>query len=358
MTATVTVLLGSRFAALAEHGTRWRAVLVRWARDPRVGQLTVVDYPRFRPGPARCRVQPSWLAGVRSLHLTVPTRTRPAGWDGVAWRLAGRAVRRHVPADSVSVAATPLWVPLLDHLGASRTCFDGVDDWREYPAARALRARVEQGYTRAAACDAATAVSPELSRRLRSDYGLRAQVVANGVDLDAYRAAAPAPDGLPAGPFAVYVGVVEERVDVALLLAAAGALPVVVAGPASGPAAEALRAAPLTWLGPIDVQQVPGLLQRATVGLLPHRVDAFTASMSPMKLLEYLAAGLPVVATPVPGVELSPRVQVADGPVAFAAAVTRAAETGRHDEPDPAVLDRDWDAVADRLLNAYLGAAA
>jgi teichuronic acid biosynthesis glycosyltransferase TuaH len=119
-----------------------------------------------------------------------------------------------------------------------------------------------------------------------------------------------------------------------------------------------MAASPLHWLGPVPVDQVPGLLSRAVVGLLPHRVDSFTASMSPMKLLEYLAAGLPVVATPVPGVALSSRVRIASTAEAFAAAVRECAAMPRTDEADPAIADRDWDVVASRLLDVYTGATA
>jgi glycosyltransferase involved in cell wall biosynthesis len=178
----------------------------------------------------------------------------------------------------------------------------------------------------------------------------------NGVDLAAYRRDSPAPARLPAEPFAVYVGSVQSRVDLELLATVAKEVPVVVAGPADEASAEVLRSTPLTWLGPIDVALVPGLLQRAAVGLLPHRVDAFTASMDPMKLLEYLAAGLPVVSTPLPGTGLSTQVRVAGDADAFCSAV-REAIGQRRGGVDPAVVDRDWSVVAGDLLDLYVGAS-
>jgi len=38
------------------------------------------------------------------------------------------------------------------------------------------------------------------------------------------------------------------------------------------------------------------------VGLIPFKVNALTKSVNPIKLREYLAAGLPVVSTPLPEV--------------------------------------------------------
>jgi glycosyltransferase involved in cell wall biosynthesis len=37
------------------------------------------------------------------------------------------------------------------------------------------------------------------------------------------------------------------------------------------------------------------------VCIVPHRVSPFTESLNPIKLWEYLAAGKPIVSTPVPG---------------------------------------------------------
>jgi teichuronic acid biosynthesis glycosyltransferase TuaH len=147
---------------------------------------------------------------------------------------------------------------------------------------------------------------------------------------------------------------VQERVDLDLLARTAARVPVVVAGGATPEAAAVLRRLPVTWLGPVDLDLVPGLLQRAGVGLVPHAVDALTTSMDPMKLLEYLAAGLPVVATDLPGVALSPRVRVATDD--FPEQVERLLQDGRADGPDPAVRTRDWSAVADRLLSLCTGA--
>src|SRR5207244_5780116 len=130
-------------------------------------------------------------------------------------------------------------------------------------------------------------------------------------------------------------------------------LTTVVAGPASGATADRLRRGALRWLGPVPTEQVPGLLRAAAVGLVPHHVGPLTASMDPMKVLEYLAAGLPVVSTPValpPGV--GDLVTVVD-PDGFAAAA--GAAVGRRGNPDdPALTGRDWSAVAARLLDQYL----
>ena len=362
MTNDVVVFLGSRMAALESHGTRWRAVLTRWANDARVTSLTVVDFPSFDPR-RRLRVaeERTWLRGSRLLSVRVPLSTHVIGpLDPVVWRAVGRRLSAslggHVGARRIVVAA-PLWTPAAVRLAAERRGFDAVDDWREHSSARTAVTRSAQGYTLLPRFDCVTAVSAPLADSLAKDAGHPVVHVGNGVDLAAYTAPR-AGDGtslpeLPGEPFALYVGTVEQRVDVDLLLRLAERLPVVVAGPAPDDIAKRLREGAARWLGPVPVGTVPALLRRASVGLLPHIPGPFTASMDPMKLLEYLAAGLPVVTTLPSLASVSPRV-VAASPEAFAGAVSEAMRRGHYDGPDPAVAERDWDAVADRLLRLHV----
>lgn len=53
------------------------------------------------------------------------------------------------------------------------------------------------------------------------------------------------------------------------------------------------------WLGAQPYGKLPSLLSGFDVALLPLRFNSYTESMFPMKFFEYLAAGLPVVATPI-----------------------------------------------------------
>src|SRR5205823_3561018 len=58
------------------------------------------------------------------------------------------------------------------------------------------------------------------------------------------------------------------------------------------------------------------------VATIPHKVNELTRNMNPIKLREYLAAGLPVVATPLPEVRAyEPEVRTAEGVNAWIAAL-------------------------------------
>lgn len=355
----VVVALGTRAATLAGQNTRWRAVVDAWARDPAIGRLTLLDYPTWTPRQLGRRTTVttgwSWLPGVPLLDAIVPLLDRTTPLDALVWRRTARAVARVLgPAAGprVVVAATPLWLPLLDPLrergAADRVAFDAVDDWRLHPGFPHLHDHLVRAYRQIPVGTATTAVSPPLAAELSATR------VPNGVDLAAYEGeVGPGPEGLPDKGFAVYVGVVEDRVDLALVAASARVRPTVVAGPCRPHLHAALHTTGAHVLGRVHRDVVPGLLRRAGVGLLPHRVDAFTASMDPMKLLEYLAAGLPVVATPAVAARDRVTVVAARDTAAWEAAVAGApAPLG---EPDPQVRDRDWSVVAAELRQHLLG---
>jgi glycosyltransferase involved in cell wall biosynthesis len=66
----------------------------------------------------------------------------------------------------------------------------------------------------------------------------------------------------------------------------------------------ALEAEPNIYLlGARSYGQLPDVLRAADAGLIPYARNELTASIFPMKVYEYLAAGLPVLATPLPALE-------------------------------------------------------
>ena len=70
------------------------------------------------------------------------------------------------------------------------------------------------------------------------------------------------------------------------------------------------------------------------VGLLPYDFSPFNVGSFPLKTLEYLAAGLPVVATSLPAIRWldSPHIITADTASEFATQVTRVLASGSSSE--------------------------
>lgn len=57
------------------------------------------------------------------------------------------------------------------------------------------------------------------------------------------------------------------------------------------------------WLGVQGYDRLPNFMHGFDVALLPLRRNSYTQSMFPMKFFEYLAAGIPVVATSIPSLQ-------------------------------------------------------
>jgi glycosyltransferase involved in cell wall biosynthesis len=109
-----------------------------------------------------------------------------------------------------------------------------------------------------------------------------------------------------------YVGALNDKIDTDLLLHLAQALPrtiLILVGPVRPTSDEmragldALRAQPnVRLIGQVSVERVPGFVAACDLGLLPYRRNAWTQHIHPLKMYEYLACGLPVVATDIPSV--------------------------------------------------------
>jgi teichuronic acid biosynthesis glycosyltransferase TuaH len=85
------------------------------------------------------------------------------------------------------------------------------------------------------------------------------------------------------------------------------------------------------WVGPKRFDELPSYLRIIDVGLLPYTDSAFNRASFPLKTLEYLAAGRPVVATTLPAITWldTPLIAVADEPASFARRTAEEATTSR-----------------------------
>ncbi|HLK68133.1 MAG TPA: glycosyltransferase [Bryobacteraceae bacterium] len=106
-------------------------------------------------------------------------------------------------------------------------------------------------------------------------------------------------------------------------------------------------------LGRRGYASLPAYCKAFDVAILPFVVNELTVAANPLKLREYLAAGLPVVATPLPEVmKLHPLVRMAQTPSDFLHQIEDLLKEGRRG-PDPAVsalMDREsWDQKVEEL---------
>lgn len=109
------------------------------------------------------------------------------------------------------------------------------------------------------------------------------------------------------------------------------------------------------FLGPRSQPELPTLLRGADVGLIPYRRSRLTAAIFPMKVYEYLAAGLPVVATDLPALVGIPAVAPANDAAAMATAVEDALRGDGRElrmERSRAAAGHSWEARLEELAVA------
>jgi teichuronic acid biosynthesis glycosyltransferase TuaH len=101
--------------------------------------------------------------------------------------------------------------------------------------------------------------------------------------------------------FAVLEGLLTGGVELHL------AGPVAEGGGDAKGALESLVALGAIYHGSLNFSDLSRLMANCTVGLIPYAINPYTQGVSPLKTYEYLAAGLAVVSTPLPGVDAVPK---------------------------------------------------
>ncbi|HZZ01579.1 glycosyltransferase [Paraburkholderia sp.] len=163
-------------------------------------------------------------------------------------------------------------------------------------------------------------------------------------------------------PRLVYHGVLSDfKVDFPLLLQTAQARPqwqwVIIGEEREGQRSELLaqlaRLQNVHLLGYRSYQTLPRYMRGMQVGVLPTLLNEYTRSMFPMKFYEFLAAGLPVVSTPLDFAK-EPRagLEVGGDREAFVAAIEIQLARGKlsADEARAAVGDNTWERRLDKML--------
>lgn len=246
-------------------------------------------------------------------------------------------------------------LPEPNRSAGARVVYDVIDHLDIFPHPRALLRRNHERGLRDA--QAVFAVSRPLLEEVR-DRRADAEYLPNGVDFDRFAAPPDAsllPDEIVRSggrPSAGYVGALARWVDSELLLELARLRPdwdFFLVGEALDDSFDRLEAARLPnlhLLGHRPYPAIPSILSTFDAGLIPFRAGTEGSNASPIKLYEYLAAGLPVLATPIPECEAVPEVAVASSAAGFSDLLDRARGSRRSEDFRRRARDRarqnDW----------------
>jgi glycosyltransferase involved in cell wall biosynthesis len=326
--------------------------------EPAVDAVRVVRHGRQRP-----ERSPGAAAGLDVLRpFVLPWAHRSAAVARANRGLVLGAVRRRMRQRQFHRPVLWLFSPrdawLAGRVGEAVLCYHVTDDYAAMPGADAdpTVAAADAELVRRADCVFVT--SPHLAAT-RGLGGPRIHVMPNVADVDHFFTALTPATTVPADvaglprPIAGFVGAVDAyKLDLALLRTCALVAPEiswVFVGPVawSDPTTrlDALDLPNVHVLGARPFAALPAYLKGFDVALIPYRLTPYTRSSSPLKLWEYLAAGRPVVATELPGVEAArDLVTVARNADELVAAVRRHARDGaaRAAERAAAAASHSW----------------
>ncbi len=311
--------------------------------------------------------------------VLVATPVLPAGLDAAAVDEAQRALLDALVAElggspAVCWYYTPMALAFAGHLRPGVTVFDSMDELSAFRGASPRLLLLERRLLRQADLVFAGGRSLyEAKRQLHSDVHL----FPSSVDVAHFAAArrpalgaGPADQAGIAAPRIGFFGVVDERMDLALVGELAQLRPawqVVMLGPVVKiDPAELPRAPNLHWLGMKAYAELPAYLAGWDAGFMPFALNEATRFISPTKTPEFLAAGVPLVSTPVADVAsdwggADGLVSIADGAEAMVAALEHVLARPR--EPWLAEVDRrlarlSWSATWTRMRSLIEDVAA
>ncbi len=276
--------------------------------------------------------------------------------------LLRRALRRRGFVQPIVWYSHPSMLDLVDEVPQqSMKIYHAVDEYQAYAGNRTEAQREivrQQEEALIQQVDAVVVVSENLYRS-KQPLHPNTHIVSNGVNFEAY-AAALADEALPkplspiAPPRIGYIGLIGDKLDLPMLLAAMQRHPqwsLVLLGQVlieqQQETWRALQALPnVHYLGAVPAAEVPHYVKGFQVGLMPYRQNRHAQNISPLKLYDYLAAGIPVASLDIPAVHKFPGfVHIAAEPDDFSEAIARALDDwspGRAEARRAAAAQHTW----------------
>lgn len=297
--------------------------LLGWTRGARAAEASTEAAPagesrRTRPAPERPAIHAPvyWPSFHHPLERALNARLL---------RRALRPLLTAQPAPVAVVTTVPIISGLAEAFPQLNWVYYCVDDFGAWPGldGDAIR-RMEHELL--PSMRHVIAASEVLQRRLRG-LGTDSELLTHGVDLAQWHAVRRRPPrAADARPSALYWGCADERLDARVCLAVAEAAELHVVGPRRAVDRRLLDHPAIHWHNAMPYERLPELAESADVLVMPYGDQEVTRAMQPLKLKEYLATPLPVVATPLPACRAwSDAMDVTGCPAEFAHRVTERA---------------------------------
>jgi len=353
---------------------RWDFVYQRpqhlLSRAARGGRVLYVEEATAIAGASRLDIHTD-ISGVLVAVPRIAADLSPDDCERVQRRLLREAIAAHVPGRYVLWYYTPMAIALTHELAAATVVYDCMDELSAFAGAPVeLRERELELFRKA---DVVFTGGQTLYEAKRSQHH-NVHAFPSSVDTAHFAQARsltvdPADQARIPHPRVGFFGVIDERMDYALLRGVAAARPewhLVLIGPTVKVDPSSLPQVPnIHYLGPKPYAELPSYIAGWDVATLPFARNESTRFISPTKTPEYLAAGKPVVSTSIRDV-VRPYgerglARIADDPPSFISAIEDALhedQTETRRLADAFLSHVSWDETWLRMKRAIDAAGA
>lgn len=241
--------------------------------------------------------------------------------------------------------------------------FDAVDNWIEHSSYQD-RTEELQGYYNSIKHNADIIYTVSEAMVDFFDKKENVYYIPNGVDISHFAGKECGVERIKKlkGPIIGYHGVIQTRINFSILNYLAEKheeFQFVLAGPVWKEVADDVKKLQkhknVHVLGMTPYEKLPELISCFDVAIIPHKVDTFTQTMNPLKMYEYLAAGKPIISTPVAGADqFHDLILLAVSPEDFSAHIAEIIEEDSVEMMErrmTAVEQHDWSGRIEVMLN-------
>lgn len=270
-------------------------------------RVVIIEEPEFVDGKAPARMDVSTRPG--GITVAVPILSKSLGPEDVilAQRdLIDAFLARHADAPRIFWYYTPMALAFSSHLDCDFCIYDNMDELSLFSGASQELIDLENELFRRAdvVFTGGMSLYEAKRNRHRNVHGFP-----SSIDFDHFAKARRIRDPEPADQASIahprlgFFGVIDERMDIDLVRDVADLRPdwqLVMIGPVVKIDPDTLpKRENIHWLGGKSYADLPRYLSGWDVGLMPFALNESTRFISPTKTPEFLAAGVPVVSTPI-----------------------------------------------------------
>ncbi|MBV9925933.1 MAG: glycosyltransferase [Acidobacteria bacterium] len=268
-----------------------------------------------------------------------------------------RAMRKLHFKRPLNFVFNPAAAVIAGALGEEMLVYYCVDEYTQFSgvASQSL-AELEEGLLRRSDL---VIVSADRLYQSKAAYNPNTILVRHGVDFTHFRRALDPETEVPADlarlprPVIGFFGLIADWVDFEVIERVARTFPeasVVMLGKATTDTSALERIPNVHLLGRKQYSELPGYCKGFDVALMPFRINELTLNANPLKVREYLAAGLPVVSTAIPEVEVLGLCRIARDEDSFVEEVREALkDPGPTEARSDRIRQESWEARLDDI---------